>query len=262
MVVEKFVMVKNHQTRYLEAGQGFPLILIHGLGASADRWLPLIPYLEKNFHLFIPDLIGFGDSDKPNVNYTTDFFVQFLRDFIDTIKVRQFNIIGSSFGGQIVAEYAVVCSNIKKMVLVSPSGINHRLTPFMKKYSLAMLFPNKQRITEVFQMLNGSKDHIDSVLVEEFITRMQQPKAKMVATSVLINLRDADISQKLPKITCPSLVVWGDNDPVIPPRYAKIFVSSIKNCDFSLMKGCGHVPFVENPEEFSEIISEFFHDKI
>lgn len=258
MTVEKFVMVNDQKIRYLEGGDGFTLILIHGLGASADRWLSVIPYLEKNFHLIVPDLIGFGDSDKPNVNYTMEFFVQFLQNFVDAIKVGQFDIIGSSFGGQIVAEYSVVHgNNIKKMVLVSPSGINPRLTPFMKKYSMAMFSPNKQRIKEVFQMLNGSKNNVDSALVEEFITRMQQPKAKMVATSILINLRDRDISKKLSEIKCPSLVVWGDDDPVITLRYAKIFVSSIKNCDFALMKGCGHVPFVEKPREFSEIVSKF-----
>lgn len=109
MLIEKFININNHKIRYLEGKkQGSPLILIHGLGASADRWRPVTEYLERKQHLIIPDLIGFGYSDKPIVNYTIHFFVQFLHDFIKSIHVEQCDIVGSSLGGQIVAEYSVI----------------------------------------------------------------------------------------------------------------------------------------------------------
>ena len=72
---ENFIQVDGNKIRYLETGHSKnTLVLVHGLGASAERWTKTIPYLAKEYHLIIPDLIGFGYSDKPLVDYTTDFF--------------------------------------------------------------------------------------------------------------------------------------------------------------------------------------------
>ncbi|MDO8640964.1 MAG: alpha/beta hydrolase, partial [Nitrosarchaeum sp.] len=108
--------------------------------------------------------------------------------------------------------------------------------------------------------MTGCNKLVDSMIIDEFVTRMQEPNSKMIMTSVLLGLKDSDITKKLSEIHCPSLVIWRDKDPVIPPRYAKFFVSLIKNCDFVLMKGCGHTPFAEKPDEFSETVSRFLLD--
>ena len=83
MVQENFIEVDGNKIRYLETGHSKnTLVLVHGLGASAERWLNVIPIFSKEYTVIVPDLIGFGHSDKPLVDYTTDFFSDFLGNFL------------------------------------------------------------------------------------------------------------------------------------------------------------------------------------
>ena len=128
---EKFISLDSHKIRYLESGKGDDtIVLIHGLGASAERWEFVIPEFSKNHHVIVPDLIGFGHSDKPLVDYTTEFFTDFLSGFLDKLKIKKTNIIGSSLGGQIIVDYTSHNQDIvENLVLVSPSGIMKHSTP-------------------------------------------------------------------------------------------------------------------------------------
>ena len=103
---EEFVTVDNNRIRYLKAGDSKrTLVLIHGLGASAERWDSVIPTFAKNFTVYVPDLVGFGFSDKPITDYTTEFFSKFLASFLSELGIKKAVIIGSSLGGQIAAEF-------------------------------------------------------------------------------------------------------------------------------------------------------------
>jgi len=144
IVKENFIQVDGNKIRYLETGHSKnTLVLVHGLGASAERWSKTIPYFAKDYHLIVPDLIGFGYSDKPLVDYTTDFFSDFLKKFLDSTNIEKPNILGTSLGGQISAEYASENSNIEKLILVSPSGIMKQSTPALDAYIMAALYPNE-----------------------------------------------------------------------------------------------------------------------
>ena len=125
IVEEKILHVDGHKIRYVESGSSKnTIILVHGLGASSERWNQVIPILSEHYHIIVPDLIGFGQSDKPAADYTIDFFVDFFEKFISALEIKRPIIIGSSLGGQISAEYTSVHSEkIEKLVLVSPSGI-------------------------------------------------------------------------------------------------------------------------------------------
>src|SRR5690348_11621695 len=99
---EKFVTVNKNKIRYLEEGDSDQnLILMHGLGGYAERWTNVIPLLSKKFHIFAPDLIGYGQSDKPSVDYTPELFVKFVFDFIETLGIKKTYMVGTSLGGQI-----------------------------------------------------------------------------------------------------------------------------------------------------------------
>ena len=93
---------------------------------------------------------------------------------------------------------------------------------------------------------------------DEFIKRINMPNAKKAFLSTIISNRGSKIScEKLANVSVPSLVIWGEHDPVIPKENANMFFSCIKNCQFVEMKKCGHTPFVEEPEKFSKIVLEF-----
>ncbi len=261
---EKFVNVDGNKIRYLESGNSQDtVVLIHGLGASADRWEYVIPLFNKYFRVIVPDLIGFGYSDKPLVDYTSEFFSKFLKNFLKEIGVEKLKIIGSSLGGQICAGYASEnMGSIEKLVLVSPSGAMEHSTPALDAYVMAALYPDKEVAENAYQMMAGPGQKINAKIIEDFVTRMKLPNAKMAFMSTLLGLKNAEnILEVLKTISIPTLIVWGERDPVIPIKFADSFVSCIKDCRLYRMDNCGHTPYVDEPEKFTKLVTDFFREK-
>lgn len=259
---EKFIQVNGNKIRYLESGNSKKtLILVHGLGASAERWEKVIPLFEKHFRVIAPDTIGFGHSDKPLTDYTIDFFTKFLQSFLDVLNIKKPIIIGSSLGGQISAEYTAENSqNVEKLVLVSPSGIMKQSTPALDAYIMAALYPNEQNAKNAFEMMEDSGKHVETKIIDNFISRMKLPNAKLAFMSTILGLKNAPtITTKLQRINVPTMVVWGSVDPVIPVKFADDFIISIKNSKFFRMDGIGHTPYVQDPDSFVSTILEFLN---
>ena len=260
-MVIKTAEVDNNKIRYLEEGSSEnTLLLLHGLGASAERWEYVIPHFAREFRVVVPDLIGFGYSDKPMADYTIEYFSEFISKFVDKIGIKELNIVGSSLGGQIAAEYTVNHNeNIRKLVLVSPSGVMKHSTPALDAYIAAALYPNDDSALNAFQIMSGRKE-IENKIVKGFVERMTLPNAKMAFMSTLLGLRDSEpITKKLQMITVPTLIIWGENDPIIPIEYAQSFISGINDCRFYKMMECGHTPYVENPKVFYQVVSDFLN---
>lgn len=258
MLNERFCVVNGYKIRYLDVGTSKnSIVLIHGLGASLERWLPIIPHLKNNYRLVIPDVIGFGFSDKPDAVYTIEFFVKFLSDFLEKLEIKKINLIGSSLGGQIAVEYTMTHDHVvDKLVLVAPSGVIEYSTPAFNAYIAAALYPNEQNTRKAFQLISNGKT--DDETIRQFVERMNLPNAKSAFMSALISNRDKRIScEDMIKIRKPTLIIWGSDDTVIPPENSKIFFSCIPNCRYVEMAGCGHTPFVEKPEKFSNLICDF-----
>lgn len=256
---ENFINIDEHKIRYLESGDSNNvLVLIHGLGASAERWEYVVPFFNKHFRVIAPDLIGFGYSDKPSVDYTTDFFSDFLKKFMDKLEISNPIIIGSSLGGQITAEYVAKNNSVKKLILVSPSGLMKNSTPALDAYIMAALYPNPDTAKNAFEMMCGAPKEIDQKIIEGFVARMQLPNAKMAFMSTLLGLRNSKIiTEKLSSITIPTMLIWGELDPVIPIKHADAMISALKDCKFFSMTGCGHTPYVDNPQDFVKIVMKF-----
>jgi pimeloyl-ACP methyl ester carboxylesterase len=260
---EKFVKIDGNNIRYLESGRsGKPLVLIHGLGASAERWEFVLPFFEKHFRVIVPDLIGFGLSDKPIADYTIEFFSKFLFSFLEKIQVTKPILIGSSLGGQITADFAANYNNmVERLILVSPSGIMKITTPALNAYVMAALYPDEESAKNAFEMMTGSSKSVDPKIIEGFVNRMNLPNAKMAFMSTLLGLKNAElISEKLQSILVKTMVIWGENDPVIPIEYAQSFVTGIRDCRFYRMDNCGHTPYVEAPEKFTRLILDFIKE--
>ena len=208
---EKTIEIDGNTIRYIEEGTSEEnLLLIHGLGASAERWEHVIPQFAKNYRVLVPDLIGFGFSDKPLVDYTTDYLSDFIRKFLKKLNIDSVSIIGSSLGGQIGAEFTYQNNSmVEKLVLISPSGIMKHSTPALDAYVMAALYPSDSSASNAFQIMSGSKN-IDKKIVKGFVQRMKLPNAKMAFMSTLLGLKDAEIiSEKLVSIKSPTINYLG-----------------------------------------------------
>ncbi len=257
---EKYVTIGENKIRYLESESNSKnLVLIHGLGASAERWSRLFPYIDKKYRIIAPDLIGFGYSDKPLVDYTVEFFREFLKSFLESIGIDKCFLVGSSLGGQICTYFTADCPDfVNKLVLISPSGVMKESTPALDAYIMAALYPNEDTAKNAFEMMEGSGKEPDPHIVQSFIERMQLPNAKMAFMSTLLGLKNEDsITEKLKKINKPTLIMWGGNDPVIPISFSKQFLSYLSNAKFIELENTGHTPYVQNSEHFAKILHNF-----
>ena len=257
---EKFVQVDDNKIRYLESGNSKKtLVLLHGLGASAERWNTVIPILDEHFRVVVPDLIGFGYSDKPLTDYTLDFFSNFLEKFFIASNVDHPVILGSSLGGQISAEYTSTHpQNVEKLILSSPSGVMKQSTPALDAYMMAAMYPNEQNAKNAFELMEGSGEKIAQKIIDGFIERMKLPNAKLAFMSTILGLKNAEIiTKKLQSIITPTLIIWGSDDPVIPIQHADEFVAAISDCEFFKMDNCGHTPYVQEPTIFASKVLDF-----
>lgn len=258
--VVDFVKVLGYQIRYVKIinpNSKETLVLLHGLGASADRWSELMPLLGE-YNVVIPDIIGFGYSEKPLINYEINFFIKFLEEFFRVLDINNPVCIGSSFGGQLVLEYYFKNKNFfKKMILVSPAGTAEKPTFVLRQYIFSSLFPTFENTKIAFQSMANKNYQIKESTIKDFINRMKMPNAKHALISTLLSLRkNDDIHDKMRKIDIPTLVIWGENDTFIPISNLEFF-KEIPNVQISVMDECGHSPFVEKPFLFYKIIKNF-----
>jgi pimeloyl-ACP methyl ester carboxylesterase len=258
----KFADVWGYKIRYLEEGNSKRnVILLHGLGGSAERWLKVIPLLSSKYRVIAPDLIGFGHSDKPSTDYTIEFFAEILSGFIDSLGIGKTILIGSSLGGQVAAEFAGSKDSIEKLILVAPSGAMKHSTPTIDAYMMAALYPNPSSARVAFEMMSGTGT-VDDTTIANFIERMSAPNAKLAFISSVLSVKNSQIRDSLQKIKIPTLLLWGKEDKMIPIEYAQEFMESIRNCKFRELNGIGHLPHVEDAEVFVQAVLEFLNSKV
>src|SRR5215216_7840492 len=248
--------------RYLDDGppDGKVLILLHGLGASAERWSRVIPTLSTDYRVIAPDIIGFGYSDKPAVEYTMDFFVESLRSFLDNLGISKASIIGSSLGGHIASEFAIRFNHmVEKLVLVSPAGMMRNSNPTLDRYIMVALYPEYQRVYETFREMVYDPNAINQEILMDFVNRMNLPNAKYAFISTLLGIRYApDLRGRLSSITAPTLLMWGENDTTIPlAEYANQYNGIPNMEELVVIKKCGHIAPIEKPATFNRIVLRF-----
>ena len=131
-------------------------------------------------------------------------------------------------------------------------------TPALDAYVMAALYPDSIGAKNAFEMMSGPSKKVNPKIAEDFVQRMKLPNAKMAFMSTLLGLKNAEIiTKKLTTISIPTLIIWGEEDPVIPIKYADSFVSSIQDCRFFRMDKCGHTPHVDEPKKFSKLVLDF-----
>jgi pimeloyl-ACP methyl ester carboxylesterase len=101
------VTIDSVKTAYLSAGSGDSVICLHGAGAGAVTWYPSIGTISKNFHVLAPDIVGYGESDKPNAPYDRSYFSKWLKGFLTELKISKAHIVGLSQGGAIALQFAI-----------------------------------------------------------------------------------------------------------------------------------------------------------
>ncbi|AIF82841.1 putative hydrolase or acyltransferase of alpha/beta superfamily [Candidatus Nitrososphaera evergladensis SR1] len=243
------------------------VLFIHGLGSSADRWLDIPDAMSLlGFHAVAIDLPGFGGSDRPldTDYYTVENFAQAIAEFMHKIGIDdgKTSIVGHSLGGYIAAQLAIGHRDlVDKLVLIDSSGMLQGPTPLLREYLDAAMSPSRQSVRKVFEQLVADPARIPDVLVDGFIYRIQQPNAQLAFKSAYNNSTSTQIGIKRLKLidqkNVPTLIVWGSEDRLIPPKYCQIFKEGTRNSLAVIVKDAGHAPFAEKPAVVCELLHDF-----
>lgn len=258
---QRMIDVNGYSVRYLDVLSSEAdrvAVLLHGIGASADRWRAVIPTFSKYFRVVAPDIIGFGYSDKPAIEYTMDFFLDFLENFFKNLGISKPIIVASSFGGHVATEYAINHPRrVEKLVLVSPAGMMRTSTPTLDSYIMSALYPTYENSEKAFSGMAYDPTLVSGDVTMDFVNRMKLPNSKYAFMSTLLGMRYAPRLQgRLGRITSPTLLIWGDSDKMIPVQFAKEY-KEIPDLELAVIKNCGHIPFVEKPMTFSKLVLKF-----
>jgi len=272
-----FVNVDGARVHYQEFGDPSKpsVILIHGYTASVYVWKTTAPMLaDAGFHVIAIDMLGFGYSDKPSwFDYAIQSQARIIARFMNRLGIGRATIIGSSYGGAVASTIALdypervdklvlvdaVCNDGAKnhpiLRLVRRRGLGEVLTPFLADSRLFL----RQRMNGTIAKANHhliTKDRIESVRRP---LSSREGHHSLLATS---RAWDANrIEQDAHLINAPTLIIWGDQDGVIPIKNGYKLHQEILNSRFVILNDCGHVPPEEKSELFAELVSEFCHDQ-
>jgi pimeloyl-ACP methyl ester carboxylesterase len=253
------ISVSGINVRFREKGSGRPLLLIHGLGGSIESWTHNIDPLSETARVIALDLPGFGQSDKPLVDYTIPFYRDFVIGFMRQVGLEKTSVVGSSMGGQIGAEVAIAKPGvIDRLVLVSPSGAlprSFRATGALKRY---IRVTSAKSVAEVKKALFAvDKKPVDDAYAEQVFARFSEPNAAQAFHSALRHsAAAARLTSRLKKIRSSTLLLWGKEDIMIPVKYVEPFIR-MENCRVVLLEHAGHRPHAERPGVFNSIVREF-----
>ena len=260
-VEQKIVNAGNINTFYLSAGTGEPLVLLHGAGGGAVLWGPIIDLLSRHFHVIAPDVVGYGESDKPDAPYDKKFFSTWLCKFCDSLNIEKINLLGNSQGGAIAMQFTLDNPNrVKKLMLVGSAGLGGwGISPgAMFNMAAANIFPTKRTVQKIVKYLVHK---IDNFPGDDGIAYLLEVIRSSGGKLPFVNGKGRAVapfsSDKLRQITSPALIIWGEKDRILPVSHGQKGHKKMPGAQFRIIPDAGHTPFIDLPEEFKDIVLSF-----
>ncbi len=236
--------VHHHQIAYYEMGAGPPLVLVHGMsGSPALEWGRVMTPLSRRFRVIAPFQIGFAPSDQPaDLAYDAETFVDYLGGFLGAVSADNATLVGESFGGWVVAHYALRQGQ--------KSAWKGRLPPISH---LAIVDGAVQ--VHPGPPGDGGQQSINSAdvgkLAHDFFKTQPKADNSLVTTAAVPDIQAQQVSDaQLKTIRTPTLVVWGREDRLIPLADGRHVASQIPGARSVIIGDCGHIPSVEQPRAF------------
>jgi pimeloyl-ACP methyl ester carboxylesterase len=259
-IQDKTATIYGAKIRYLEAGNGPVVILLHGLGADSSSWQSNIAPLAQKYRVIAPDQIGFGKSDKPFINYRVGTLVDFLNGLMKELKVERASLVGNSLGGFTATAFALAYPDkVDKLVLVDAAG--YAVPKDTDPRTFNVLNPStREGIKQVMSVVFYNKQLFanDAAVDALYTKKMQTGDGYTVQMFIESILRGEDVLDgKLDKIKQPTLIVWGREDALTPLALGERFNKDIKGSQLLVLEKCGHAPQLEKAAEFNTALMKF-----
>jgi pimeloyl-ACP methyl ester carboxylesterase len=274
-IEEGWTVVDGVRTRYLRAGSGPPLVLLHGLLGYSFSWRFTIPVLARQATIIAVDMPGAGFSER-SAHLDCGFrgSAGRLLFFLSQIGVSSFDLLGTSHGGSVAMMAAAIArqssaQQVRRLILVAPvnpwSNYGRRRILLLSRPSLAALFRHLAPAMTfahsfLLRRLYGDPNRIPPGTLEGYSKPFACPNSVDYALRILSTWNGdlQDLEATIAQIAdIPTLVIWGNRDVAVDPASAEILRSRFNDCRLVMLEGVGHLPYEESPEDFNRIVVDF-----
>jgi pimeloyl-ACP methyl ester carboxylesterase len=274
-VRETEILLHGHRLHYRIGGHGPLLVLVHGITNSSASWEPVLATLGQRFTVIAPDLLGHGDSAKPRGDYSLGANASLLRDFMLALGHERATLVGHSLGGGIAMQFAYQFPDrIERLVLVSSGGLGRQVTPLLRAVALPgaeLVLPllASQPLVNAGTKIGGWIDRIgvrvgsDIAAMATGFASLQDIEARRAFVQTARAVVDVG-GQRVNAIdklylaeAVPTLILWGDRDPIIPARHGVRAHELMPGSRLRIFEGAGHFPHHDDPAGFAAAITEF-----
>lgn len=255
------------RTRVLEAGQGAPLVLVHGTGGHLEAYVRNVRALSERFHVILYDMVGHGFTDKPDRPYTVDVLSDHLVAVLDALGVERAHLSGESLGGWVAAWTAAHHpERVDRLVLNTPGNITNKpeVLEAVKASSLkAAREASEQSVRARVAWLFHDTSFVTDELVALRLAIYTQPGFARAMENI-VALQDWEhrapfvwSPEWCQKIVADTLLLWTDHDPTGGLDEAELLREWIPGAELTVIEGAGHWPQWEKPDEFDALHTEF-----
>lgn len=263
---------RHGRVSFQVAGEGMPLLLIHGVyaGASNFEWRRNFAVLADSFRVYAPDLLGFGRSDRPNISYTDDLYMDLVHDFVrDVVCEPAYAIADSISTNFLVGDAAANPGFYRGLVLVCPQEIEGRDGQMggvaARAYAGLLRTPvvgtavynaivSKPSIRSQLRKVHERQDAFDTETVRYYHRSSHQPGAKWAASSFIGGELSRNIRGEFRSLQMPVLLVWGDEAAYTPVENAAAYLAANPRASLQVFEECGSLPHEEYPDRFNDLV--------
>ena len=268
--------IDGHEVNYCELGEGPAILFVHGLGASWQSWLEQLPEFSASHRVVAMDLPGFGYSEMPSEDISIEYYARWTARFMDVLGIESAAVVGNSMGGFVSAELAIKSpDHVQRLVFVSAAIFwqnRRRAQPLVQlaKLSDAVVaralvratddIATRRRLRYAALASAGFRypQYVSDELAHEMVRSARRTDGFLPALEALAGY---DLEEELPKISCPTLIVWGANDQLVSVKDAERLEDLIPDSRREVFERTGHVAMLERPERFNRLLREFLAEE-
>ncbi len=267
--IGKSIVANGIRTNYIEAGDASlpPLVLVHGSGPGVTafaNWHGVIPALAEHFHVFAPDMVGFGYTEVPGdvTDFTLDFWVSHIIGFLDALGIAQASFIGNSYGGALsLAVAARHPQRVRRFALMGAAGLRFEMTEGLQ--SVWGYEPSEANMRKLMETFAYNPDLVTDAVVQSRHQASIRPGSHEAFSSLFPEPRQAKLDrlatpeEDIRKIAAPALIVHGREDVIVPVDVAYRYSALLPHSELHVFGECGHWTQIEKKDRFVEVVLPF-----
>jgi pimeloyl-ACP methyl ester carboxylesterase len=269
------VTIHGHQRAFVKVGSGPALLLLHGLGCDHTTWLPVIDQLARRYTVIAPDLLGHGESAKPRGDYSLGAYASGIRDLLVALGHDRATVVGHSLGGGIAMQFAYQFpERLDRLVLVASGGLGREVSPLIRAATLPLsewvlpllvAQPLRDGVSAVHRALGrvGLRPGSDLREVARGFASLGDIETRQAFIHTIRGIvepagqRVSATDRLYLAAGVPTLIVWGERDPIIPVAHAQTAHEAMPGSRLELFPGSGHFPQLDNPLGFYRVLQDF-----